>query len=618
MDSHSDIDTDDNDNDILISELEEILYDVPSDFFDDCNFNPFKHWKEDPNYLIILKTNLELAVSKIVELKYKGFNRSSSSFSNILAKFTAAQNLIISIQKNMQHSKRLLLGNTQSSNLQNLYYQSIMHKKVLDILDKMEFILSVPKRLDEFIKQKKFLHTVYLLIGTLGLLTHADINGIEALQDIHDELLSKRNIIQDLLIDEITEVLYKPNKKEDEVDAELKRGKSNIINVPAASFAGSRSDQVQASFIDVNSKPAGEMFPSFLPPMEHTSTSEMLFSEELKTDYDISPTNNPLYLHILVAALNKLDRLASAETAIARRVRDELKKIIVSESKDFKSSIIRKDKTVLVSSLGFVSPSSEMLVELMDAIFLRFSGILPTSLSLIDLFCTYLKMPVLPHYNAEHIWMIMQAELAEMIGEYMAVQKKQKMAPTLKSEGLISLSKTRKLDFSFSFENSQLPSMAQLTNKVKYEEPPEVMERAPLRIASYWITPSPYNMVPLYRRVVQFVDVAQSMMSSTNPTSSLRVFMNDFISNVLLPRIHADAHVKVQDIMSSPGSFKTSDREPNRDDEEKKDQIAVLRCSIEICEVIRQLFTDMFQLPNFVNQYVTVMEYVLGLFLEIY
>ena len=55
----------------LILELEEILCEVPQDFFDEHNFNPFAHWKEDGKFLETLRGNLEHAVEKIIECKFK-------------------------------------------------------------------------------------------------------------------------------------------------------------------------------------------------------------------------------------------------------------------------------------------------------------------------------------------------------------------------------------------------------------------------------------------------------------------------------------------------------------------------------------------------------------------
>lgn len=272
-----------------------------------------------------------------------------------------------------------------------------------------------------------------------------------------------------------------------------------------------------------------------------------------------------------------------------------------------------------------------MLVELMEGVFSRFTDALRNHQEVIGLICFYMKKDILPHYTYEAIWTSMQSEISDMLIDYISVQKKQgKIAPSIKTNNLISTTKHQKLDFTFSFEESRSVSLSQLS-RIKNEEKPDnsnldavdLVERAPLRLNCYWITPTPYNIVTLYRRIVQFIDQSQSMLGLTNQSSILRTFISDFILNVLMPRVHADAHVRVQDIMSSPAAFKQSNEtknertgEEDRVDDNVASGLPILKCATEICEVIHQLFSDMFQLPSFVAQYVTVMQYVLSLFLE--
>ena len=616
--------SDDYENDHLVTELEEILCEVPSDFFDEHNFNPFKHWKEDPQYLVNLKANLERAVEKIVELKYKGFNRSSTSFSTILQKFMAAQNLLVTTQNVMQRSKRLLAGNAQQQNLANLYYQSMVHKKTLELLDKMDFLLGVPKQLDVFVNNRQYLHAVHLLIGSLALMASAEMNGIEALQDLHDELLARRNILQDILIEELNTVIYLHAAVDESAND------SSLVTRPLNEISNSNPDYLLVG----TEHTISIQFPSFLPPptvVNDESSQSSLFDLEIRAEYIAAPKQSEFYVNILVHALDRLDRLASAEAALARRVKEELKKLLVSEIRGFKSKVDRKEKNLSMSTLGFLSASSEVLGELMDCIFESFTRVQQNHLNVIALFCSYMGKTSLPHYTAEALWNSMQSELSDMLLDYFSVQKKQaKMGvAAVKSAAVFSISKPLLLNFSFSFEESQIPSLAQLARAKKKEiavEQTEVLERTPLKIASYFVAPSPYNIVSLYRRIVQFIDQSQSMMGLTSSNSQLRSFMNEFVQNVLLPRVHADSHIRVQDIVSSPAAFKPSELPRLQEDVDVKIDdnashrntggVPVLRASIEICELIRHLFVDMFQLPTFVSAFVTVIEYVLSMFLE--
>jgi hypothetical protein len=141
----------------LEDELHEILQDVPSDFFTEHGFNPFVHWKEDPQYLDQLNLDMESAVHKIAERKFKvrlgvsfvhyilhtylhlhmivsqGFNQSISSFIAILKQFTGAQQTFGKLQQQLGDTRRLLTGGALQQNLRSLYFESMMHTTVFSV-----------------------------------------------------------------------------------------------------------------------------------------------------------------------------------------------------------------------------------------------------------------------------------------------------------------------------------------------------------------------------------------------------------------------------------------------------------------------------------------------------
>jgi hypothetical protein len=93
----------------------------------------------------------------------QGFILSTESFTNILAKFTSTQKTLTLLQDNMQNSKRLLTGSSQKQNLRLFYFESMMYSKVLTIIDKIEYVLSVPRLLDGFLRRKQYLHAVHVV-----------------------------------------------------------------------------------------------------------------------------------------------------------------------------------------------------------------------------------------------------------------------------------------------------------------------------------------------------------------------------------------------------------------------------------------------------------------------
>ena len=70
------------------NKLELILQDIPENFFQAVNFNPFQYWKEDDT--ISCKQwseKIDLAIDEIVQTYYEDFNTSTTSFGSIFITF---------------------------------------------------------------------------------------------------------------------------------------------------------------------------------------------------------------------------------------------------------------------------------------------------------------------------------------------------------------------------------------------------------------------------------------------------------------------------------------------------------------------------------------------------
>jgi hypothetical protein len=331
-------------------------------------------------------------------------------------------------------------------------------------------------------------------------------------------------------------------------------------------------------------------------------------------------------------------------------------------------------------SSGVRSVSGELLVELLERVFAALTRVLRNHLNAMQLIQLKLsdghQAQLL--YRADAVWNAMQAEVEESLGDYIQAVKKKALPVVNDKKGLLPNALTSLFssatndnhddlptpaqaaaEFVFSFEDSAAPSAvlqargggavpkSTLHANLKTEgsetpsnnsfvateaEQVEDNGRQALRIL-----PSPYNIVVIYRRVVQFTDQCISMIGvchSVNPTApdavaGLRVFMNDFVKNTLMPRVQADAHVRVKEMLFGPAAFKPKDsahnlssevevgsaEADNTDEAQQTKGIPLLRAAIDVVDLCRRVFADMFQLP-FVPEFVSVVEYVLSRFLE--
>lgn len=184
--------------------------------------------------------------------------------------------------------------------------------------------------MDDFISRKQYLHAVHVLVGTLNLLSSPGVNALEGLGEIHDDLLLRRNVIQDLLIDELHVSIYKsqtPLQEDETID------RITSFRMKNHSFGPKTIDE--ESFRETT-KPVlftGTNFPAFLTTSYPENSAHSLFALEASFDYTENPEGSDIYLKILVESLDRLDRLPSAETSLCRRLKEELKKIVLTQSK---------------------------------------------------------------------------------------------------------------------------------------------------------------------------------------------------------------------------------------------------------------------------------------------
>jgi hypothetical protein len=134
--------------------------------------------------------------------------------------FTECQQKVQNIEQSLE-SKRLQSAQTAQiqKSIRELYFQQQVHNIMVDTLDKIEYICTVPNLLDLLLNNRQYLHAVRLIQATLGLLSSPNLMNIDALQDIRKDILARRNALQDTLIDELHQVVY---KAEDELDIKAK------------------------------------------------------------------------------------------------------------------------------------------------------------------------------------------------------------------------------------------------------------------------------------------------------------------------------------------------------------------------------------------------------------
>lgn len=91
--------------------------------------------------------------------------------------------------------------------LKKLWIESIENKVVLELLDQVEALMLVPQHVAHYIHKKHYLHATQLLMNSLNQL-EASLSSVEALKEVKAELISKKESLYEIIIDELHKHLY--------------------------------------------------------------------------------------------------------------------------------------------------------------------------------------------------------------------------------------------------------------------------------------------------------------------------------------------------------------------------------------------------------------------------
>jgi exocyst complex component 4 len=91
--------------------------------------------------------------------------------------------------------------------LKKLWLESVENKVVLELLDQVEALMMMPQDVSNFINKKHYLHATKLLTSSLSQLDGSLID-VEALKEVKSELISKKEGLYDILIDELHKHIY--------------------------------------------------------------------------------------------------------------------------------------------------------------------------------------------------------------------------------------------------------------------------------------------------------------------------------------------------------------------------------------------------------------------------
>lgn len=153
-----------------------------------------------------LQANLKIALKRHVNDNYQGFNSAIGSYRSVVEGITDSQNNIEMAKRHLTKARSDLASRRPA--LKELRQKSLHHGSMLDTLELIELLKSVPDKLEQHIARKEFLSAYSTLSEAVALADNEQLIGISALQPLQTYLATQHSSLFGILIEELLNHLY--------------------------------------------------------------------------------------------------------------------------------------------------------------------------------------------------------------------------------------------------------------------------------------------------------------------------------------------------------------------------------------------------------------------------
>lgn len=262
-----------------------------------------------------LEQEIRDTLKHYVDVNYQGFNSSIGSYRNVVHSISNTQKRVSSIKEALLKAKSDL--STRRPMLRELRSNSLRYKQMIDILDRIDELKSVPDKLESHISQKQFLSAHSILSHALAIADHEDLTSISALQPIKSYLATQESSLFSIVIEELHNHVYLKSPYTTNRWSAYVYGNDDFSNPERVLEDKVKFQMSESSTSYSGSKLLDDFLSSFDPDTPMTE----------------DPKKNPesdsfSYIRLLIETLASLNRLPSAFTIIHQRLPTELHKLV--------------------------------------------------------------------------------------------------------------------------------------------------------------------------------------------------------------------------------------------------------------------------------------------------
>ncbi|EMC97031.1 hypothetical protein BAUCODRAFT_138412 [Baudoinia panamericana UAMH 10762] len=198
---------------------------------------------------------LQNALKVIVNEHHQGFNSSIGTFHKIQAAIHASQQRVRTLRAGLLQAKESL--GAPRPELRAFATSSQSYDRMLQVVNDIEELQTIPDRLDALISEKRFLGAVATLKDALALIRKPEMDDIGALSELRVYLSNQEHSLTDILIEELHSHLYlkspyceerwKAHSKRDGSDGAVVVDEDRAMHIFLDNYDGSQPMQEDAT-----------------------------------------------------------------------------------------------------------------------------------------------------------------------------------------------------------------------------------------------------------------------------------------------------------------------------------------------------------------------------------
>ncbi|XP_015108792.1 exocyst complex component 4 [Diachasma alloeum] len=491
-------------------------------------------------------------LDELVSLHDQDLTEVMKIFGNLSERVTTSREKIHAVKENLNACKQLL--RCRREELMKLWLEGVEHKHVLQLLNEIDQLREVPSRLTHYLNKKLYLHATQLLVSALSM-GDGSLEGVEALREVRLELETKKQQLQQKLLEELSRHLYLETTRE----VLLRRQGSGRDFQRGNESRGSRGNKVKRSLLEVNYSPSSR---SNLNLEDLTNITE---------DENSNPEDNSEhFIAIIIQCLALLNNIPETVEAIKVQMQSELLNIISRTSEQIKKSSPKTPPKTGAEPNGVIEPTNtdNPLVELLQTVFEQFRSVASahgTALRSFSHVCKKHNLDV-RLYEMPDVWSKIQAVLQLLLTDFLDIQNMLEgpFQSSALTEGTVDINtyfskkKPQKplRGSLFKFESSSHPKT--LNNYLKDQRYSNLARESNLSSQRRLVCePDPKNITIIFRPMMQFIEEIERALDCKPNPCTLNSFIADYVKEVFLGRHHVmvattiDAATKGSDAWSA-------------------------------------------------------------------